>query len=111
MNSPPQKQKSLARNTRPIAPALSREGCRLRRLGGCPDLRRFADHSGGTVADSHSLPRFPSLQNVESKSMLHGGWCQHWRSKPAGSASAIAALRSESQLPGGRLSWELARLL
>ncbi len=30
-------------------------------LGGCPDLRRFADYSGGTVADSHGLPRFPCL--------------------------------------------------
>ena len=37
-------------------------------LGGCPDLRRFADHSGGTVADSHGLPRFPNLLNVETKS-------------------------------------------
>jgi len=27
-------------------------------LEGCPDLRRIADHSGGTVADSHGLPRF-----------------------------------------------------
>jgi hypothetical protein len=33
-------------------------------LGGCPDLRRFADHSGGTVADFHGLPRFPCVLNV-----------------------------------------------
>ena len=37
-------------------------------LEGCPDLRRFADHSGGTVADSNGLPRFPNLLIVEQKS-------------------------------------------
>src|SRR5579864_8267814 len=52
--------------------------------GGCPDLRRFADHSGGTVADSHGLPRIPNLLDVESKSMLRGGWCQLWLSGAAG---------------------------
>ena len=36
-----------------------------RGVGGCPDFRRFADHSGGTVADSHGLPHFPNLSNVE----------------------------------------------
>jgi hypothetical protein len=41
-------------------------------LGRCPDLRRFADHSGGTAADSHGLPRFPNLLNVETQSMLRG---------------------------------------
>jgi len=44
--------------------------------GGCPDLRRFADHSGGTVADSHGLPRIPNLLNVETKSMLREERCQ-----------------------------------
>jgi hypothetical protein len=31
-------------------------------LGGYPGLRRTADHSGGTAAESHGLPRCPSLQ-------------------------------------------------
>jgi len=35
-------------------------------LRGCPDLRRFADHSGGTVADLHGLPHFSNLLNVKS---------------------------------------------
>jgi hypothetical protein len=40
------------------------EGCGG--LRGCPDLRRFADHSGGTVADFHGLPHFPNLLIVKS---------------------------------------------
>jgi hypothetical protein len=36
--------------------------------GGCPDLRHFADYSGGTVADSHGLPRFPCL-NIVARSL------------------------------------------
>jgi hypothetical protein len=39
------------------------EGCGG--LRGCPDLRLFADHSGGTVADFHGLPRFPNLLIVK----------------------------------------------
>jgi hypothetical protein len=39
-------------------------------LRGCPDLRRFADHSGGTVADFHGLPHFPNVLNVKSSL-----WC------------------------------------
>ena len=45
-------------------------------LEGCPDLRRFADHSGGTVADSHGLPRFPNLFNVERQSKARNERCQ-----------------------------------
>ena len=45
--------------------------------GGCPDLRHDADYSGGTVADSHGLPRFPNLLNVERQSMLRNVQCQH----------------------------------
>src|SRR5271154_5900784 len=60
--------------------------------GGCPDLRRFADHSGGTVADSHGLPPFPSLLNVESPSMLRGGQCQHCPSGPTVAFSTNASL-------------------
>ena len=45
-------------------------------LGGCPDLRHFADYSGGTVADSHGLPRFPCLNIVGRKSMSHSARCQ-----------------------------------
>jgi hypothetical protein len=51
------------------APFLAK-GASNRGLGGCPDSRRFADHSGGTVADFHGLPHFPNLLNVESKFML-----------------------------------------
>src|ERR1700730_18679527 len=51
-------------------------------LGGCPDLRRFADHSGGTVADSHGLPRIPNLLNVEWQSMLRDDRCQLGASGP-----------------------------
>jgi hypothetical protein len=45
-------------------------------LGGCPDFRRFADHSGGTVAEFHGLPRIPSALNVEPQSMLRHLRCQ-----------------------------------
>ena len=47
-------------------------------VGGCPDLRRFADHSGGTVADSHGLPRFPNLQIVDWQSKSPNKPCQLW---------------------------------
>lgn len=41
----------------------SREAKGARGAGGCPDLRLLAaDHSGGTAADSHGLPRSPCLQ-------------------------------------------------
>src|SRR5579864_8433449 len=60
-------------------------------LGGCPDLRRFADHSGGTVADSHGLPRFPNLLIIVRKSMLREERCQPYTS-------------------GNRRTWELHRL-
>ena len=75
-------KKSPARNTRRInaVPFLAKSAG-YGGPGGCPDLRRFADHSGGTVADSHGLPRIPNLLNVESKSMLRDGWCQPWSSK------------------------------
>ena len=52
-------------------------------LGGCPDLRRFADHSGGTVADSHGLPRFPILQIVDWQSKSSDRKCQHCVSRRA----------------------------
>jgi len=45
-------------------------------LEGCPDLRHFADYSGGTVADSHGLPRFPCLNIVGRQSMSHSARCQ-----------------------------------
>jgi hypothetical protein len=59
--------------------------------GGCPDLRRFADHSGGTVADSHGLPRIPNLLNVETQSMSRHDRCQHWPPGDTGIFSDDAA--------------------
>jgi hypothetical protein len=47
-----------------------------RGMRGCPDLRRCADHSGGTVADSHGLPRFSCLLIIERKCMLQRVRCQ-----------------------------------
>src|ERR1700687_1008195 len=47
-----------------------------RGVGGCPDLRRFADYSGGTVGDSHRLPRFSRLNIVERQSMSQATRCQ-----------------------------------
>src|SRR5713226_1248257 len=44
---------------------LSREACLQPRRGRVAWLTAtFADHSGGTAADSHGLPRFPGLQIV-----------------------------------------------
>lgn len=41
--------------------------------GGYPDLRLMeADHSGGTAADSHGLPRFPCLEIFRHESTLPG---------------------------------------
>src|SRR6266851_6500209 len=64
-------------------------------LGGCPDLRRFADHSGGTVADSHGLPHIPNLLDVESKSMSRGRRCQHGHPEVWGRPS-----QTPTSLPG-----------
>ena len=60
---------------RAAAPFLAK-GASKGGVGGCPDLRHFADHSGGTVADFHDLPRFPNLQIVEWESKSMSGWCQ-----------------------------------
>src|SRR5882762_8247305 len=60
---------------RDATPFLAK-GASTKGLGGCPDLRRFADHSGGTVADSHGLPRFPCLLNVGRQSMSRVTRCQ-----------------------------------
>ncbi len=35
-----------------------------------------ADHSGGTAADSHGLPRFTRLLIVDSQSSAPRNWCQ-----------------------------------
>src|SRR5262249_36611195 len=47
-------------------------------VGGCPDLRHFADYSGGTVADFHGLPLFPNLLNVGG-SLCCGAGCVNRR--------------------------------
>ena len=60
---------------RNAAPFLAK-GAGTNGVEGCPDLRRFAAHSGGTVADSHGLPRFPSLNIVGWQSMSHSSRCQ-----------------------------------
>ena len=60
---------------RNAAPFLAK-GAGSNGLGGCPDLRHYADYSGGTVADSHGLPRFPCLNIVGRKSMSHSARCQ-----------------------------------
>jgi hypothetical protein len=57
-------------------------------LGGCPDLRRLADHSGGTVADSHGLPHIPNLLNVETQFRSGGTRCQQWLSERLETPSA-----------------------
>jgi hypothetical protein len=98
------------------SPFLAKSGC-CGGLGGCPDLRRFADHSGGTVADSHGLPRSPNLLNIESKSMLRDVWCQlnaklkfgHVREKSRWSASSVQWTSSIHQRPSVRISVKRAR--
>ncbi len=45
-------------------------------LGGCPDLRHFAVHSGGTVADFRGLSHFPCLLIVQRQSMSQTVRCQ-----------------------------------
>ncbi len=51
-----------------LAKSVSDDGLR-----GCPDLRRFAAHSGGTVADFHGLPHFPNLKVLSEQSLSRAG--------------------------------------
>jgi len=83
------------------APSLAKSaGCNG--PGGCPDLRRFAVHSGGTVADSHGLPRIPNLLDVDWQSMWRGERCQHWSSRSSETPSANAALHTRAYFPSWR---------
>jgi hypothetical protein len=114
-------QKSPARSTEHFGatPFLAKSGGRSS-LGGRPDLRRFADHSGGTVADSHGLPPTPSLHIVgpKSKTLIDGCQLNEGGSLPAPSkphrgdrraCTSSCARGWNCQLPVARLhgSWPL----
>ena len=66
-------------------------------LGRCPDLRRFADHSGGTVADFHGLPRFPCLLNVGRQFMSRVTRCQLGSLQSGDSGKKKCPLRPEGR--------------
>src|SRR5437879_8285326 len=60
----------------PPSPFLAKSAGRCAK-GGWPGLRLLqADHSGGTAADSHALPRFPACQfNIHCNPRVSGCQC------------------------------------